>query len=115
MALSKEVPEFDIDDEVLLMETGIAMDSMSNDEGDAPPSVRAKSRHSASLKQHKYIDYTRALDATQLPAPMRARQSASSTVGSVEPPGVLGSSVPGAAVPEVKKVSVLSSSSRIRG
>ncbi len=66
MALSKEVPEFDIDDEVLLMETGIAMDSMSNDEGATPPSVRAKSKHSASLKQHKYIDYTRALDATQL-------------------------------------------------
>jgi len=66
MALSKEVPEFDIDDEVLLMETGIGADSMSNDEGAAPPSVRAKSKHSASLKQHKYIDYTRALDATQL-------------------------------------------------
>ena len=47
MALSKEVPEFDIDDEVLLMETGIDTDSMSNDEGAAPPSVRAKSKHSA--------------------------------------------------------------------
>lgn len=33
MALSKEVPEFDIDDEVLLMETGIDSDSMLNDEG----------------------------------------------------------------------------------
>ena len=65
MALSKEVPEFDIDDEVLLMEAGIATDSMSN-EGSATPSVRTKSKHSASLKQHKYIDYTRALDATQL-------------------------------------------------
>ncbi len=31
MALSKEAPEFDIDDEVLLMETGIAMESMSNE------------------------------------------------------------------------------------
>jgi len=30
MALSKEAPEFDIDDEVLLTETGIAMESMSN-------------------------------------------------------------------------------------
>ena len=66
MALSKEVPEFDIDDEVLLMETGIATDSMSNDEETIPPSARAKSKHSATLKQHKYIDYTRALDATQL-------------------------------------------------
>jgi RNA polymerase nonessential primary-like sigma factor len=67
MALSKEAPEFDIDDEVLLMEAGIDSESsMSNDEGAAPPSVRSKSKHSASLKQHKYIDYTRALDATQL-------------------------------------------------
>lgn len=65
MALSKEVPEFDIDDEVLLMETDVASDQTSN-EGSATPSVRAKSKHSASLKQHKYIDYTRALDATQL-------------------------------------------------
>ena len=46
MALSKEVPEFDIDDEVLLMESSIDTDSMSNDEGAAPPSVRAKSKHS---------------------------------------------------------------------
>nr|AAK30051.2 RpoS sigma factor [Pseudomonas protegens] len=66
MALSKEVPEFDIDDEVLLMESSIDMDSMSNNEGATPPSVRTKSKSSASLKQHKYIDYTRALDATQL-------------------------------------------------
>ena len=66
MALSKEVPEFDIDDEVLLMETDVVADAMSNDEGAATPSVRTKSKHSTSLKQHKYIDYTRALDATQL-------------------------------------------------
>jgi RNA polymerase nonessential primary-like sigma factor len=65
MALSKEAPEFDIDDEVLLTETGIAMESMSN-EGMAVPSVRTKSKNSTALKQHKYIDYTRALDATQL-------------------------------------------------
>ena len=65
MALSKEAPEFDIDDEVLLMETGIATESMSN-EGPAVPSVRTKSKNSTALKQHKYIDYTRALDATQL-------------------------------------------------
>lgn len=43
MALSKEAPEFDIDDEVLLMETGIGADSMSN-EGPAVPSVRTKSK-----------------------------------------------------------------------
>lgn len=33
MALSKEAPEFDIDDEVLLMETGIATETMSDNEG----------------------------------------------------------------------------------
>lgn len=47
MALSKEAPEFDIDDEVLLMETGIATESMSN-EGPAVPSVRAKSKNSTA-------------------------------------------------------------------
>jgi RNA polymerase nonessential primary-like sigma factor len=65
MALNKEVPEFDIDDEVLLMEPGIVLDS-ATDEKPATPSVRAKTKNSAALKQHKYIDYTRALDATQL-------------------------------------------------
>ena len=65
MALSKEVPEFDIDDEVLLMEPVIVLDS-ATDEKPAAPSVRAKPKNSAALKQHKYIDYTRALDATQL-------------------------------------------------
>src|SRR5476651_2438798 len=67
MALSKEAPEFDIDDEVLLeMEILTEKESMSNDEGSATPSVRTKSKNSTALKQHKYIDYTRALDATQL-------------------------------------------------
>ncbi len=65
MALSKEAPEFDIDDEVLLMEAVIDTESMSN-EGPVTPSVRTKSKNSTALKQHKYIDYTRALDATQL-------------------------------------------------
>nr|ACM50310.1 truncated RpoS [Pseudomonas fluorescens] len=66
MALSKEVPEFDIDDEVLLMEAGIDLETMSDNEGVSPPSVRTKSKNAAALKQHKYVDYTRALDATQL-------------------------------------------------
>lgn len=67
MALSKEAPEFDIDDEVLLeMEILTEKESMSNDEGAAKPSVRTKSKNATALKQHKYIDYTRALDATQL-------------------------------------------------
>ena len=33
MALSKEVPEFDIDDEVLLMEASIDLETMSDNEG----------------------------------------------------------------------------------
>ncbi len=66
MALSTDVAEFDIDDELLLMEAGIELESISNDEGGTPPSVRSKSKHCATLKQHKNIDYTRALDATQL-------------------------------------------------
>ena len=65
MALSKEAPEFDIDDELLLMGEHTDTESMSN-EGPAVPSVRTKSKNSTALKQHKYIDYTRALDATQL-------------------------------------------------
>ena len=66
MALKKEAPEFDVDDDVLLLETGIVLDDdESNEESDAPVS-KAKSKSATSLKQHKYIDYTRALDATQL-------------------------------------------------
>ena len=66
MALKKEAPEIDVDDDVLLLETGIVLDDdESNEESDAPVS-KAKSKSATSLKQHKYIDYTRALDATQL-------------------------------------------------
>ena len=65
MALKKEGPEFDHDDEVLLLEPGIMLDESSADE---QPSPRAtpKATTSFSSKQHKHIDYTRALDATQL-------------------------------------------------
>jgi RNA polymerase nonessential primary-like sigma factor len=66
MALSTEVPESDLEDEVLLMESSIDSDSISNDDGAAPPSVRSKSKHGATFKQHKSIDYTQALDATHL-------------------------------------------------
>jgi RNA polymerase nonessential primary-like sigma factor len=66
MALSKEVPEFDIDDEVLLMETGIDSDSMSNEKGLLHLPFVPNPNTPLRLKQHKYIDYTRALDATQL-------------------------------------------------
>ena len=65
MALKKEAPEFDVDDDVLLLETGIVLDDELSEESDAPVS-KAKSKSATSLKQHKYIDYTRALDATQL-------------------------------------------------
>ena len=67
MALNKkEAPEFDVDDEVLLMEPGIIMDDEAGEDAE-PSQANGKSRNSStSLKQHKYIDYTRALDATQL-------------------------------------------------
>ncbi|OWJ96580.1 RNA polymerase sigma factor RpoS [Pseudomonas sp. A46] len=65
MALNKEAPEFDVDDELLLLEPGVILDEALSEESDAPLPT-AKSRHSTSPKQHKYIDYTRALDATQL-------------------------------------------------
>lgn len=59
MALKKEGPEFDRDDEVLLLEPGIMLDESSADE---QPSPRAtpKATTSFSSKQHKHIDYTRA-------------------------------------------------------
>ncbi|BCD84309.1 hypothetical protein PSm6_07160 [Pseudomonas solani] len=63
MALNKEAPEFDVDDELLLLEPGVVMDEGLSEEHESPPSTKSKS---SSLKQHKYIDYTRALDATQL-------------------------------------------------
>ncbi|PAU52735.1 RNA polymerase sigma factor RpoS [Pseudomonas sp. PIC25] len=65
MALDKEAPEFDVDDEVLLMEPGIALEDVLSEENEFA-SLATKSKHSTALKQHKYIDYTRALDATQL-------------------------------------------------
>lgn len=67
MALNKnEAPEFDVDDEVLLIESAIVLDDDSDEEAQ-PPLSRSKAKASAAgSKQHKYIDYTRALDATQL-------------------------------------------------
>ena len=47
------------------MDPDIVMDSMSEEDA-SPPTVRTKSKTSSALKRHKYIDYTRALDATQL-------------------------------------------------
>ncbi|GLK87967.1 RNA polymerase sigma factor RpoS [Pseudomonas turukhanskensis] len=66
MALNKEAPEFDLDDDLLLIEPGIVLDDVLNDESEVPATKRTKAKHSTAVKQHKYIDYTRALDATQL-------------------------------------------------
>ncbi|AYC32107.1 RNA polymerase sigma factor RpoS [Pseudomonas cavernae] len=65
MALNKEAPEFDFDDDVLLMEPAFVLEEVLTEEPEAPVK-RAKSKSATTLKQHKYIDYTRALDATQL-------------------------------------------------
>ncbi|PYC27225.1 RNA polymerase sigma factor RpoS [Pseudomonas alcaligenes] len=65
MALSKEAPEFDLDDEVLLMEPGIVLEDLTEEAELSLSSSKSKTATS-NLKQHKYIDYTRALDATQL-------------------------------------------------
>ena len=62
--IKKEAPEFDVDEELLLMEPGIVLDELQNDETSV--SLRAKAKHTTPSKQHKHIDYTRALDATQL-------------------------------------------------
>ncbi|MFI8608641.1 RNA polymerase sigma factor RpoS [Pseudomonas sp. NPDC077186] len=63
--IKKEAPEFDVDDELLLMEPGIVLGEVQSDEAETP-AARAKTKHATPSKQHKYIDYTRALDATQL-------------------------------------------------
>ena len=66
MALTtQEAPEFDLDVDVLLMDSDIALEPACDEELVAPPTAAAKVK-SSSAKQHKYIDYTRALDATQL-------------------------------------------------
>ncbi|HBM65333.1 MAG TPA: RNA polymerase sigma factor RpoS, partial [Pseudomonas sp.] len=53
MALSKEVPEFDIDDDVLLMETGIVLETDVVSDEPAVSSVRTRAKSGSSLKQHK--------------------------------------------------------------
>ena len=63
MALkNNEVPEFEIDDDLLLLEREIVMEDAADGESDQPVPARA-AKASAGLKQHKFIDYTRALDA----------------------------------------------------
>ncbi|MBP8184994.1 MAG: RNA polymerase sigma factor RpoS [Pseudomonas sp.] len=66
MALKKkQAPEFDVDDDVLLQEERIALED-AEDEPAELSLASPKTKQASTLKQHKYIDYTRALDATQL-------------------------------------------------
>lgn len=66
MALKKkQAPEFDVDDDVLLQEERIALED-AEDEPAELSLASPKTKQTSTLKQHKYIDYTRALDATQL-------------------------------------------------
>jgi RNA polymerase nonessential primary-like sigma factor len=67
MALKKkQAPEFDVDDDVLLQEERIALEEAEEDEPAELSLASPKTKQASTLKQHKYIDYTRALDATQL-------------------------------------------------
>ena len=63
MALKKEVPEFDVDDAVLLMEPSLNVDPDAEISRVGSGGTKSKT---ATVKQHKFIDYTRALDAIQL-------------------------------------------------
>ena len=63
MALKKEAPEFDVDDDVLLLEPDIAFDNTAEN---SPSSTKGTQSRSSVSKQHKHIDYNQALDATQL-------------------------------------------------
>jgi RNA polymerase nonessential primary-like sigma factor len=66
MALTKkQAPELDLDDDVLLLEERIALED-TEDEPAELSLVSPNTKTASTLKQHKYIDYTRALDATQL-------------------------------------------------
>jgi RNA polymerase nonessential primary-like sigma factor len=64
MALKKEAPVFDLEDDVLLMESEIVLDEAAEDS--ELPLSKVKANKQSTIKQHKHIDYTRALDATQL-------------------------------------------------
>jgi RNA polymerase nonessential primary-like sigma factor len=67
MALQKkQTPVSDVDDDVLVLEERIALDEVGDEEEAALLLSDQKAKKASTLKQHKYIDYTRALDATQL-------------------------------------------------
>lgn len=64
-SFKKETVEFDSDDEILLLEPGVIPDlDVAEPEGDGDAGLDVQP--GASFRQHKFIDYTRALDATQL-------------------------------------------------
>ncbi len=67
MALQKkQTPVSDVDDDVLVLEERIALDEVGDEEEAALSLSDQKAKKASTPKQHKYIDYTRALDATQL-------------------------------------------------
>jgi RNA polymerase nonessential primary-like sigma factor len=61
MPLNEEASALEADEELLRLQAGVVLD----DEDDEPR-YTTKSPRSNSAKQHKSVDYTRALDATQL-------------------------------------------------
>lgn len=63
MALKKAVSEFDVDERVLLMEASAGPARSSETSRARSPGSRPGG---AASRQHKFIDYNRALDATQL-------------------------------------------------
>lgn len=66
MALSrKEVPEFDVDDELLVIEQTVSVNEAFHERSTKAYST-GRSRNSNSTRSHKSVDYSRALDATQL-------------------------------------------------
>jgi len=63
MALKDQALEFDVDDAVLLMETPIHFDQKDKV---TKAASAGRPKAASSTRQHKFIDYNRALDATQL-------------------------------------------------
>ncbi|MNF48094.1 RNA polymerase, sigma 38 subunit, RpoS [Pseudomonas linyingensis] len=66
MAITKKTPEFDSDDEVLLLEAGIVPEMLLPDGDEESGEAVVSSTKAVGARQHKFVDYTRALDATQL-------------------------------------------------
>lgn len=64
MALDKEAPEFDLNDTVLLLEPDDDLDHGSR--SGRTPATASRSRAATASRSSRQLDYTRALDATQL-------------------------------------------------